>query len=240
MMDILKMKYPYYKIIISESEANSLATLHETMKEFCGNQVCNTCPSKDSPLCNLFNLSDFNTKLDSHKLEGEHTLVHSYDSIRQKTDKKKEDKEPDKEPNDKADVTVQYNVLKGFHISCMHVDGDCDRCGLKGLCWFPARKNIDNLEVLIPITWVHLSLSEENKNKRNDAIHGIMNDLIKRCQNVGYCPDCLFYKKHKDKKGGRCIFEGLPKQWRILENRDIINKVLGKETNTDVDKQPET
>lgn len=277
-MDILKMKYPYYKIIISESEANALATLHETMKEFCGNQVCNTCPSKDSPLCNLFNLSDFNTKLDSHKLKGEHTLVHSYDSIRQKADKKsvfpynkveghctygrlcpktggscrtcsfyeqqpdnkKEDKEPDKEPNDKADVTVQYNVLKGFHISCMHVGGDCDRCGLKGLCWFPARKNIDNLEVLIPITWVHLSLSEENKNKRNDAIHGIMNDLIKRCQNVGYCPDCLFYKKHKDKKGGKCIFEGLPKQWRILENRDIINKFLGKETNTDVDKQPET
>ena len=158
---------------------------------------------------------------------------------------KKEDKEPDKEPNDKAKakakVTVQYIVLKGYHTSCMLVNGDCDSCGLKGICWFPARKNIDYLSLLIPADWTRLSYIGKNKDKRNEAIHGIMKDIVNICLDVSDCLKCPFYKKHKgSKKGGACIFEGIPEQWRIVENRDIINKVLGKETNTDVDKQPET
>ena len=168
MMDILKMKYPYYKIIISESEA-------------------------------------------------------------------------DKEPNDKAKVTVQYGVLKGYYTSCMLVNGDCDHCILKGICWFPARKNIDYFSLLIPADWTRISYIGENKDKRNEAIHDIMKGIINICLDVSDCLKCPFYKKHKgSKKGGACIFEGIPGQWRIIENKDIINKVLGKETNTDIDKQPET
>lgn len=275
MMDILKMKYPYYKIIISESEANALATLHETMKEFCGNQVCNTCPSKDSPLCNLFNLSDFNAKLDSHKLKGEHTLVHSYDSIRQKADKKKveghctygrlcpktggscrtcsfyvqqpdnkkEDKEPDKkfQLQNPYDMTRNkeappYEILKAYCHLCASADGNCGRCINKDICiFYDTNRYCD-----IPAEWYCSAHDDRSQPKFNVAINIILEKITRQCVRNN-CASCFFNLMYVDGREKRCIFKGRPQIWNIHDdNAKIINKVLGKETNTDVDKQPET